>query len=136
MFNLFLCATPSQLDSVMLLPLCFVFCHFSTTCNFNGKVQCSFSLTLYQRPSLFYPFYCVVSSSYIEGPMHQLMGRSRGGGGAVVLVKSGRARPRLGASSASASSSPALTSLHPLSGRERDELAGATGPFHYLHALF
>lgn len=69
-----------------------------------------------------YPFYCVVSSFYwgTYRSMHQLMGRSRGG--AVVLVKSGRARPRLGASSASASSSPALTSLHPLSGREETNL--------------
>lgn len=48
------------------------------------------------------------------------------------------ARPRLGASSASASSSPALTSLHPLSGREQSLFRAPLDLFiiFHLHALF
>lgn len=104
-----------------MLPRCFCFVIFLPHSVSMVSSVFIFSYTLPKTVSA-YPFYCVVSSSYwgTNRSMHQLMVRSRGG--AVVLVKSGRARPRLGASSASASSSPALTSLHPLSGREETNL--------------
>lgn len=132
-FNLFLSVTPSHSDSVML-PLCFVI--FLPRSISMGSSMFIFADTLPKTVSA-YPFYCVVSVLILlrdlpfyasvdgevtwgSGRPCQKRARASSPGGVVcfrfLVARSDVTTPSFWAGG--------------------DELAGATGPFHYLHALF
>lgn len=133
LFNLFLNVTLSQSDSVMLP---FLICHLSTTFNFNGKfcvhflqhltkgflflplLLCSVLLILLRD----LPFYASDDGEVTWGSGRPCQERARASSpGGVVCFRFLVARSDV--------TTPSLWA-------GADELAGATGPFHYLHALF
>ena len=138
--------------SSMLLPQKFcnvttLFCHLSTAFIFYGLFSVYFLCRFTNTYSAFKPLFShllwvctVLILRRTHCSVHQMMRLKfceEVTWGSGRPCQSGRARPRLGASSASASSSPALTSLHPLSLGGSRRSCGRHRTFSLsLHALF